>query len=169
MEVMNASLVDNSANGGAGLYLLRANVGLVNVTMSGGTFRHEGGAIVVVQGPPPLVSFSNFFGNAAPEFVGMITPVGTEGNIAVDPTFVQKYESEPPPGTCVWSLGRPSSTRGFQGCPTLTVHAATSGPTAGPAPLREACLGSASLKRPRTGSGLISNMFATFRSSGVQP
>jgi hypothetical protein len=100
MEVINASLVDNVANGGAGLYLLGTNVQLLNVTMSGGVFRHEGGAIMLVDGSAPIVSFSNFFGNAAPEFVGMGSPVGTAGNIAVDPTFVQKSASD----ATTWNL-----------------------------------------------------------------
>jgi len=80
--------------------------------MSGGSVWMTGGALY----GPADVRYSNAWNNTAPAYVGVSDPTGSDGNLAVDPAFVDTTAANPLDWDVHLAAGSPLSD---QGDPTI--------------------------------------------------
>ena len=106
LTVENADIYSNAVSGvtaaGGGIYVGGAGeVSLVNTSIVGngvvGTVGTYGGAMyyVAATGSYPNATYSNFYDNSAPEFTGITSSVGKDGNIELDPIYSDVSSSNP--------------------------------------------------------------------------
>ena len=93
----NTDVVNNSLSGvgsyGGGIYAEGASTTtLLNTTLYGnglGGTIHAGGAWYAIDTSTSIdATYSDFYGNSTTEFVGLASPVGRDGNLGVDPLYV---------------------------------------------------------------------------------
>ena len=90
----NMSIVGNRATQpGSAVYAYGTDPMLTNVDVSGNTAL-GGGAIHAVASAP-LLGHCNVFDNAPADFSGMANPLGTDGNISVDPQYLDTAALDP--------------------------------------------------------------------------
>ncbi|GEM_PF-1728202 len=84
VKVVNSTLTHNtSTQDGGALYARAGNVSLINTLVS---FNSSG--IAVTPDATVVLSHTDVFANPAYDFLGMDSPIGTNGNISVDPKYV---------------------------------------------------------------------------------
>jgi hypothetical protein len=84
----NVSLVGNKGTVGSSVTAYNANVGLVNVILSGGVASSTTGGAYANPGSTITFDHCDFWNNTNGHVGGVANPIGTNGNIAVNPGFV---------------------------------------------------------------------------------
>ncbi len=110
----HAVVADNGAHSGGGVYVHTTSIQMSHVSIVGNAASYEGGGLMTVQSPevhldhtivawndaaaagggmsvhdgPVSARYSAFGANAPQDVVGMGSPVGYEGNVGHDPTFL---------------------------------------------------------------------------------
>jgi hypothetical protein len=119
----NVSMVQNAgALGGAIATYADATVDLVNVTMSGGAAWQTTGGVYAHPGGTIRFDHCNFWDNAGGDVGGLPSPIGADGNVSVDPGFVDTSS----PQSLDWDLHlTPLSPLRNAGTPALQNHDGT--------------------------------------------
>jgi hypothetical protein len=118
----NVSMVKNTGGVGGALSVFEGEAALVNVTMSGGAAWSSTGGAYAYPGSTLTFDHCNFWNNANGNVGGVANPIGVDGNIAVDPGFVDTT----PPQSIDWDL-QPAlmSPLRHAGTPALLNHDGT--------------------------------------------
>lgn len=82
--IENNTISHNSAASGGGVYGVGSSPEITNTIIA---FSTTGAGIHRYLGRVPDVTYSNVYGNAGGEYVGMDDPTGSDGNISEDPLF----------------------------------------------------------------------------------
>jgi len=93
-EVVNAVIADNQANLGGGLVVEDSGPSLSGVIVQGNTAT-AGGGIYVIGGNTVAMSFCDSYGNTPNDYQGMADPTGVDGNLDVDPLFMDQTAADP--------------------------------------------------------------------------
>ncbi|MGE0870123.1 MAG: right-handed parallel beta-helix repeat-containing protein [Kofleriaceae bacterium] len=104
------TVVGNTCTSGCGIYAITDTaIDLDDSTFSENVPSGAGGAIELEAGSTVTIGYSNFFGNGASPFSGMPSPIGANGNLGVDPKFIDDVGADP--GAWNLKLGPTSQLR----------------------------------------------------------
>jgi hypothetical protein len=115
---INVSMVGNTGSVGSSVTAYGAKVGLVNVIVSGGVASSTTGGAYAYPGNGSAITFAHcdFWKNTKGDVGGVTNPIGVNGNIAVDPGFMDTSS----PQSIDWDLHLgPASLLRNAGSPTL--------------------------------------------------
>lgn len=95
----NASVVANTSDwgeGGGGIHAIGATVTLINTDISGNVGQGAiGDGLYVDEASHASLTYTNLYGNGTLDVGGIVDPVGTDGNISVDPGYVDTSAVDP--------------------------------------------------------------------------
>lgn len=79
------TIVGNSGSSGAGIHCENSSPNIQNNIIASNT---GGGGVHLINGGSPAISYCNVYGNTTDNYANMTDQTGTNGNISVDPLFV---------------------------------------------------------------------------------
>ncbi len=94
LTLTNVTISGNEAiDSGGGMSLDNSSATLTNVIISGNS-ASSGGGMYLSSGSPAL-TYCNAWGNTPDNYSNMTDPTGTDGNISVDPEFLDTTDPDP--------------------------------------------------------------------------
>jgi hypothetical protein len=93
--VLRSNEARGSTGGGAILMDMDHVSTFVNVSLSDNRSYTSGGGIEVFYSTVPAMSTCNLYGNAPDDVAGMSSPVGSDGNVALEPAYLDTSGSDP--------------------------------------------------------------------------
>ena len=90
--------VGNVAGDGGAIAVKSCTATLVGVIMADNVASSQGGAVYEKSGGSALLSYSNAWGNSPNNYDGaggMVDPTGTDGNVSMDPGFLDTSDPDP--------------------------------------------------------------------------
>jgi hypothetical protein len=97
-DLYNVVFVGNEAGSGAAMAVKASTATLTCVTMADNVASSTGGAIYEKSGGSALLGYSNAWNNQPNNYAGsggMVDPTGTNGNVSVDPGFLDTSDADP--------------------------------------------------------------------------
>jgi hypothetical protein len=90
-DIVNLTIHDNQAPTGAGITFADATgVDVLNTIVADNPSGHG----VYVSGTAPSWTYNDVYGHGGDDFGGMPDPTGTQGNLSVDPDFIDPYAGD---------------------------------------------------------------------------